>query len=228
MENLNFEHFVVFLMSEEKKEEKKTETPKETPSKSSQKEISLTASEKAELAKEQAKIAAARSEAARTAAEAAAEEEYKAAAAEAKSTTAVNPFTNKRGKEQIFRRELGEPEFWLDKKDRGPPRYIMSAAEEKEISKRVEIPTNQIPDYNPERMLSPEFMGTSNYESGITDILEETKQKLDRLKNDPDSNPDEIIRCQEDLKTLESLYENYYVGMSVFRTAKGGRDKVRT
>ena len=30
----------------------------------------------------------------------------------------------------------------------------------------------------------------------------------------------------ENLKKLEYLYDNYNMGMNVFRTAKGGRDKI--
>ena len=58
-------------------------------------------------------------------------------------------------------------------------------------------------------------------------FLDETKQKLDRLKNDPDASEDEIEMLMKDLKTLESLYDNYNIGMNVFRTAKGGRDKIK-
>ena len=67
----------------------------------------------------------------------------------------------------------------------------------------------------------------SNYESGINDLVEETKQKLDQLKNDPHAIADEITRTEQDLKYLDSLYENFYFGMNVFRTAKGGRSKLR-
>ena len=47
------------------------------------------------------------------------------------------------------------------------------------------------------------------------------------IKNDPDANPDDITRAEQDLKYLDSLYENFYQGMNVFRTAKGGRAKLR-
>src|SRR3990172_8793060 len=58
-----------------------------------------------------------------------------------------NSFTHNRGAEQIFRREMGEPEFWLDKLGRAPKRTILSQDEEQEISRLVEIPTDQIPPY---------------------------------------------------------------------------------
>ena len=136
-------------------------------------------------------------------------------------------FTNKRGAEQIFRREMGEPEFWLDKLGRAPKRPILSQDEEQEISKQVEIPTDQIPKYQPVHILSPEYNGTSNYEIGIKNQREEIQQRLARLQSDPISNEQEIKQAEEDLKTLDYLYENFYIGMNVFRTAKGGRAKLR-
>lgn len=85
----------------------------------------------------------------------------------------------------------------------------------------------QIPPYNPAHILSPEFRGTSNYEVGITDLLKEKMEKLDLLRGNPEANPADIRQAEEDLKTLDCLYENFNIGMNVFRTAKGGRDKIR-
>src|SRR3990172_2065909 len=138
-----------------------------------------------------------------------------------------NSFTHNRGAEQIFRREMGEPEFWLDKLGRAPKRTILSQDEEQEISRLVEIPTDQIPPYKPEHILSPEYGGTSNYEIGIKTQKEEIQQRLVRLRSDPNASAQEINQAEEDLKTLDYLYENYNIGMNVFRTAKGGRAKLR-
>ncbi len=85
----------------------------------------------------------------------------------------------------------------------------------------------QIPPYKPVRILSPEFRGTSNYEVGITDLLKEKMERLDRLRGDPEANAADICQAEEDLKTLDYLYENFNIGMNVFRTAKGGRDKIK-
>lgn len=85
----------------------------------------------------------------------------------------------------------------------------------------------QIPPYNPKHILSPEFGGTSNYEVGITDLLKEKMERLDKLRSDPEAKPADIRQAEEDLKTLDCLYENFNIGMNVFRTAKGGRDKIR-
>ena len=204
-------------------------TSKETTPKKESKSLDdgLTASEIAAIAEAEAKAAAERLSAAKAAAEEAAKKEYEAAAAEVVVSEPGVSFTNKRGDEQIFRRELGEPEFWLDKLGRAPKRPILSQDEEQEISKLVEIPTDQIPKYQPDHMLSPEYNGTTNYEVGIKNQREETQQRLERLKSDPNANSQEIKQAEEDLKTLDYLYENFYIGMNVFRTAKGGRAKLR-
>lgn len=85
----------------------------------------------------------------------------------------------------------------------------------------------QVPAYMPTNVLSPEYQGTSNYEMGIVDLVKEKMEKLEKLKQDPNANPIEIQQTEEDLKTLDYLYENYHIGMNVFRTAKGGRSKLR-
>ena len=219
-------------------EESKVETKSEVSTlESTSKDIAKTAAEKAEAAaKAAAAVASAEAEveaalakaaAAKAVAEAAAEEEYKAIAAEVKAATTKAPaFTNQRRGEEIFRREMDEPEFFLAKKDRFP-RPVLTSEEQDELTRKVEIPTNNTPQYIPQHVLSPEFGGMSNYESGVEKFLEETKQKLKKLKNDPNTSKKDIITTQQELEYLESLYENYYLGMNVFRTAKGGRNKLR-
>jgi hypothetical protein len=95
-----------------------------------------------------------------------------------------------------------------------------------EIEAKKEV-TYQIPPYKPEHVLSPEFHGTSNYEMGITELVKEKMERLERLRRDPEASQTLIREAEEDLKTLDYLYENYHLGMNVFRTAKGGRDKIR-
>jgi hypothetical protein len=204
----------------ESKEEKKA--PKTTESKKS----GLTASELSALAEAEAAAASARSKAAKEAAEKALEEEYKEAAKEAVIEKVSDSFTNKRFSEQIFRREMGEPEFFLRKDQLGPPRPILTPEEQDEISRRVEIPTDQTPKYEPQLMLSPEYHGESNYESGIVSFRDELEEKLAKLQQDPDASKQELHQAEEDLKTIDYLYENYNQGMNVFRTAKGGRSKL--
>ncbi|MCV0401123.1 MAG: hypothetical protein K5777_03990 [Nitrosopumilus sp.] len=187
-------------------------------------EAAAKAVEEAELA---VKEALAKAEAAKAQAEAAAEEEYKAIAAEVKAEAAAkSDYTFKRQGEEIFRREMGEPEFWLDKQDRFP-RPILSADEQESLTRQAETPQDQTPAYVPEHVLSPEYGGVSNYERGVDSFLEETKQKLERLKNDPEATQKEIKDAENEIIYLESLHENFYLGMNVFRTAKGGRDKIK-
>ena len=178
-------------------------------------------------AEDAVRLAIEKANAARAEAETAAEEEYKAIAAEIKADTAkkVN-FTFKRKGEEIFRREMGEPEFWLDKKDRFP-RPILSADEQESITRKAEIPHDQTPEYIPEHVLSPEYAGVSNYEQGVNSFLDELKNKLTKLKNDPESTEKEILATKREITYLESIHENFYIGMNVFRTAKGGRDKIK-
>ncbi len=187
----------------------------------------LTAADTAAKAEAEARTALERSEAAKKAVEAAAEEEYKAAAAEVVIADAGRGLTNKRGVERIFRREMGEPEFWQEKNERAPLTPVLSQTQEEQISRQVQIPQDQTPEYNPQHILSPEFAGVSSYEREIKNQREELEQRLIRLKNDPNASDQEINLVEEDLKTLDYLYENYYIGMNVFRTAKGGRDKLR-
>lgn len=106
-----------------------------------------------------------------------------------------------------------------------PKEYTPEEIEE--IAKRVETFTNETPEYNPKHILSPEYSGTSNYEQGINVVRKETEEKLARLRKDPDSSEQQIRQAEEDLKTLDHLYENYHLGMNVFRTAHGGREKLR-
>lgn len=206
------------------KSEKTTKTAKTKKEDSGN---SLSPKEIAAIAEAEAKASQARLAEAKAAADEAAEKEHEAVAAEIQVSQPVEVFTNKRGFEQIFRREMDEPEFWLTKEGRSPKFTVLSQDEEQEISRQVEIPTDQVPVYKPENILSPEYDGTSNYELGIKNQKEELQQRINRLKNDPNSNSQEIHLAEEDLKTLDYLYENFNLGMNVFRTAKGGRSKLR-
>ena len=152
--------------------------------------------------------------------------EYEAAKAEAGEIRQTGQFSNKRKQERIFRREMGEPEFFLMDRDI-PLTAILTGDEIEEIGRKVQTPKDQTPQYNPQNILSPEFGGTTNYETGITDMIEEAKLKLDRLLNNPEATQQEIELAKEDLKKLNYLYDNYNLGMNVFRTAKGGRDTLR-
>ena len=181
------------------------------------------ATAKAETAYEAAKK---KVEATKVASEDAWKAEYEAVKEEVgEPKEAEKSFTNRWKQERIFRREMGEPEFFL--MDTGPVKAILTGDEMEEIARKVQTPKDQTPKYNPQNVLSPEFGGTTNYESGLVDMIEETKQKLDRLLNDPEATQQEIELAKLDLKKLNYLYDNYNLGMNVFRTAKGGRDTLR-
>jgi colicin import membrane protein len=183
------------------------------------------AAEKAEAA---AQKAIAKAAAAKEKAEAAAEAEYKAIADEVKADAVKGPdHTFKRQGEEIFRREMGEPEFWLEKKDRFP-RPILSEEEQESITRKAEVFKDETPNYIPEHVLSPEFKGVSNYEHAVDEFLVEAKQILEKLKDDPEATEKQIKNAKHDITYLESLHENFFIGMNVFRTAKGGRDKIKS
>ena len=166
----------------------------------------------AEAAYEAAK---AKVKAARKTSEAAWKAEYEAAKAEAGGKREAGQFSNKRKQDRIFRREMGEPEFFLMDRD-VPLTPILTGDEIEELSIKVQTPKDQTPRYNPKNILSPEFAGGSSYETGLTDLIEEAKQKLDKLLNNPEATRQEIDLAKLDLKKLEYLYDNYNMGMNVF------------
>ena len=188
---------------------------------------SVTASEAIAIAEAAYAQSQAKLEEARKASEAAWAAEYEKAKASVVKSETGESFTDKRKRERIFRREMGEPEFFYNQQTLTPPRPVLTQNEAEEISRKVLIPTDQTPKYEPKHILSPEFFGSSNYETGIDDLTEETEQKLERLKNDPDAIPADIERAEKDLQYMENLINNFNFGMNVFRTAKGGREKLR-
>ncbi len=113
------------------------------------------------------------------------------------------------------------------KEEEEPKPREYSKEEIEEINKRVEQPSNKMPSYIPEHILSPEYSGTSNYEVAIKQVKEEIEDKLQKLRKDSNANKQEIELAEEDLKKLDHLFENYFLGMNVFRNAHGGRAKLR-
>ena len=212
--------------ADDKKEEEPPEDKEATAHAAMEKaRAAIKAAEQAEL---DAKQAAERAAAAKKAAEEAAEAEYKAIAEQVKADVdKKSAHTFKRESEEIFRRDMGEPEFFLDKKDRFP-RPILTPQQQESLTRHAETPQDQTPEYVPEHVLSPEFEGVSNYERGVSSYLEELRSKLRKLKQvkDAESVAGEMERVKANIKYLESLHENFYLGMNVFRTARGGRSKV--
>ncbi len=68
---------------------------------------------------------------------------------------------------------------------------------------------------------------SSEYEHNIAKLLFEKKQKLDQLIENPQENKYEIQLLSDEIETLKTLFENYNLGMGVFRRAQGGRSQLR-
>jgi hypothetical protein len=68
---------------------------------------------------------------------------------------------------------------------------------------------------------------SSEYEHNVGKLLAEKRARLDELMKDPEPNKGEIARISAEFETLQSLFENYNLGMNVFRRAQGGRAGLR-
>ena len=68
---------------------------------------------------------------------------------------------------------------------------------------------------------------SSEYEQNIAKLLFEKKQKMDLLLENPQKNKYEIQILSNETETLKALFENYNLGMNVFRRAQGGRSHLR-
>ena len=75
--------------------------------------------------------------------------------------------------------------------------------------------------------LDPAFHGESNYEVGLEDLLAEKRNLVAKLESDPQATQETLQSTREALQIIEGLWENYHIGMNVFRNAKGGRDGIR-
>lgn len=68
---------------------------------------------------------------------------------------------------------------------------------------------------------------SSEYEENVVKLLTEKREKLDRLKLDTYYSKEEIEKLMTEIDTLQSLFENYNLGMNYFRRARGGRSGLR-
>ena len=68
---------------------------------------------------------------------------------------------------------------------------------------------------------------SSEYEQNVSKLLTEKKQMLDVLQKHPESNKEKIETLLTEMETLQSLFENYNLGLSYFRRARGGRSGLR-
>lgn len=67
----------------------------------------------------------------------------------------------------------------------------------------------------------------SDYEITLAKLLAEKKSRLDELLKDPERNRVELAVVSTEVESLQSLFENYNLGMNVFRRAQGGRSSLR-
>jgi colicin import membrane protein len=68
---------------------------------------------------------------------------------------------------------------------------------------------------------------SSEYEHNVARLLAEKKERLEQLMKTPDDNKGEIAMLTLEVESLQSLFENYNLGMNVFRRAQGGRAGLR-
>ena len=68
---------------------------------------------------------------------------------------------------------------------------------------------------------------SSEYELNVGKLLAEKKEKLDGLMKSPEFNKEKIEILVTEMETLQSLFENYNLGMNYFRRARGGRAGLR-
>ena len=70
-------------------------------------------------------------------------------------------------------------------------------------------------------------MLSSEYEYNVSKLLAEKVKRLQDLQNTDKSSNYEKDFLRMEIETLESLYENYNLGLNYFRRAKGGRNGLR-
>ena len=68
---------------------------------------------------------------------------------------------------------------------------------------------------------------SSEYEHNVGKLLAEKKARLEKISKEPELHTDEIKMLSTEIETLQSLFENYNLGMNVFRRAQGGRSGLR-
>jgi hypothetical protein len=67
----------------------------------------------------------------------------------------------------------------------------------------------------------------SEYERNVGKLIEEKNLKLEQLKNSQEISLTDIQKLQGEIESLQSLFDNYNLGMNYFRRARGGRSGLR-
>lgn len=68
---------------------------------------------------------------------------------------------------------------------------------------------------------------SSEYEHNVGKLLAEKNERLEQLMKTPEDKKGEIAMLTLEIESLQSLFENYNLGMNVFRRAQGGRAGLR-
>lgn len=68
---------------------------------------------------------------------------------------------------------------------------------------------------------------SSEYEQNVGKLLAEKIEKYELMKNDPSVSKTQLESLLSEIESLESLYDNYNLGMNYFRRARGGRTGLR-
>ncbi len=68
---------------------------------------------------------------------------------------------------------------------------------------------------------------SSEYEQNVGKLLAKKAERIEELMKNPEQNRGEIAMLSTEVETLQSLFENYNLGMNVFRRAQGGRSGLR-
>lgn len=68
---------------------------------------------------------------------------------------------------------------------------------------------------------------SSEYEQNVAKLLAEKIEKYESMKNDPSVSKSQLESLLSEIESLESLYDNYNLGMNYFRRARGGRAGLR-
>ena len=68
---------------------------------------------------------------------------------------------------------------------------------------------------------------SSEYEKNVTKLIQEKLDKLEYLRKAENWDNSQVLRLVNEIETLESLFENYNLGLNYFRRARGGRSGLR-
>ena len=68
---------------------------------------------------------------------------------------------------------------------------------------------------------------SSEYEQNVGKLLSRKKDRIEELMKNPEQNRGEIAMLSTEVETLQSLVENYNLGINVYRRAQGGRASLR-